>query len=105
MNQLSKELVNAERLSWMKSTAFLLNTSRGQLIHELALADALNAGRIAGAGLDVLATEPPPADHPLLRTRNCLITPHLAWATRAARLRLMKVAVENVRAFLSGRPQ
>ena len=101
----TKELVNAERLSWMKPTAFLLNTSRGQLIHEQALAEALNAGRIAGAGLDVLAAEPPPADHPLLRATNCLITPHLAWATRAARLRLMKVAVENVRAFLSGRPE
>jgi len=101
----TKELVNAERLSWMKPTAFLLNTSRGQLIHEQALAEALNAGRIAGAGLDVLAAEPPPADHPLLRATNCLITPHLAWATRAARLRLMKVAVENVRAFLSGGPQ
>ncbi len=101
----TKELVNAERLSWMKPTAFLVNTSRGQLIHEQALAEALNAGRIAGAGLDVLAAEPPPADHPLLRATNCLITPHLAWATRAARLRLMKVAVENVRAFLSGGPQ
>ena len=101
----TKELVNAKRLSWMKPTAFLLNTSRGQLIHEQALADALNAGRIAGACLDVLAAEPPPADHPLLRAKNCVITPHLAWATRAARLRLMKVAVENVRAFLSGKPQ
>src|SRR6266853_2724555 len=86
----TKEVVNAERLSWMKPTAFLLNTSRGQLIHEQALAEALNAGRIAGAGLDVLAAEPPPADHPLLRATNCLITPHLAWATRAARFRLMK---------------
>jgi len=105
LNVETKELVNVERLSWMKPTAFLLNTSRGQLIEEQALADALNAGIIAGAGLDVLASEPPPAEHPLLRAKNCLITPHLAWATRAARLRLMKVAVENVRAFLSGRPQ
>ncbi len=98
-------LVNAERLSWMKPTAFLLNTGRGPLVDEPALAAALNSGRIAGAGLDVLSVEPPPADNPLLRTKNCLITPHIAWATAAARERLMTVAVENVRAFLAGRPQ
>src|SRR5207245_9369789 len=73
----TKELVNAKRLSWMKPTAFLLNTSRGQLIHEQALADELNAGRIAGAGLDVLAAEPPPAGHPLPRAQDCLSTPLL----------------------------
>ena len=101
----TKELVNAKRLASMKPTAFLLNTSRGQLIDELALADALDSGKIAGAGLDVLSKEPPPQDHPLLRAKNCLITPHLAWATRSARLRLMKIAVENVRAFISGNPQ
>jgi glycerate dehydrogenase len=98
-------LVNARRLSLMKPTAFLLNTSRGPLVDQAALADALNSGRIAGAGLDVLATEPPPADNPLLSARNCIITPHLAWATRAARLRLMNIAVENVRAFLQGQTQ
>ena len=98
-------LVNAQRLALMKPTAFLLNTSRGPLVDEPALADALNSGRIAGAGLDVLSTEPPPADNPLLTAKNCIITPHLAWATRAARSRLMKIAVENVRAFLQGRPQ
>jgi len=101
----TKGLINAERLSWMKPTAFLLNTSRGPLIEEPALADALNAGRLAGAAMDVLSTEPPPATNPLLLARNCLITPHLAWATRAARARLMKIAVENVRAFLSGHPK
>lgn len=101
----TKHLVNAERLSWMKHTAFLLNTSRGPLIDEHALAKALNSDRIAGAGLDVLAEEPPPADNPLLRAKNCLITPHIAWATRAARARLMQVAVANVRAFLQGKPQ
>ena len=89
----------------MKPTAFLLNTSRGQLVDEEALADALNAGRIAGAGLDVLSVEPPPAEHPLIKARNCVVTPHQAWATRAARSRLMHVAVENVRAFLAGKPQ
>jgi len=99
------ELVNAQRLALMKPTAFLLNTSRGPLVDERALADALNSGRIAGAAMDVLSKEPPPADNPLLTAQNCLITPHLAWATRAARSRLMKIAVENVRAFQQGRPQ
>ena len=101
----NKGLVSAERLSWMKPTAFLLNTARGPLIEEQALADALNSGKLAGAGLDVLSEEPPPPDHPLLQARNCIITPHLAWATRAARSRLLNIAVENIRAFLSGRPQ
>jgi glycerate dehydrogenase len=101
----TRELVNAERLSWVKHTAFLINTSRGQLIEESALAESLNSGRIAGAGLDVLSSEPPPADNPLLRAANCYITPHIAWATQAARSRLMAIAVENVRAFLDGRPK
>jgi glycerate dehydrogenase len=100
----TKHLVNAERLSWMRPTAFLLNTSRGPLIDEAALAKALNEGRIAGAGLDVLAVEPPTADNPLLKAKNCFVTPHIAWATRAARSRLMDAVVENVRAFLAGRP-
>ena len=98
----TEHLVNEKRLAWMKPTAFLLNTSRGPLIDESALAKALNEGRIAGAGLDVLAVEPPTADNPLLRAKNCLITPHIAWATRAARSRLMEAVVENVRAYLTG---
>ncbi len=101
----TKNLVNAQRLATMKPTAFLLNTSRGPLVDEAALAEALNEGEIAGAGLDVLSVEPPPADHPLLRAKNCIIIPHNAWATRAARTRLMRIAVENVRAFLAGQPQ
>jgi glycerate dehydrogenase len=101
----TKHLVNFQRLARMKPTAFLINTSRGLLVDEAALAEALNSSRIAGAGLDVLSVEPPPADNPLLAARNCLITPHNAWAMRAARARLMKTAVENVRAFLVGRPQ
>jgi len=101
----TQKLVNAERLGWMKPSAFLLNTSRGPLVDEVALADALNAGRIAGAALDVLSKEPPSAENPLLHARNCLITPHNAWGTRAARLRLMGIAVENVRAFIAGNPQ
>lgn len=101
----TRHLVNATTLGWMKPAAFLINTSRGPLIDEPALADALNAGRLAGAGLDVLSAEPPPAGHPLFTAKNCLITPHLAWATHAARTRLLATAVENVRAFLAGRPQ
>ena len=96
-------LVSAERLGRMKASAYLINTSRGGLIDEAALAEALNAGRIAGAGLDVLAAEPPEPDNPLLTAKNCFITPHHAWASRAARRRLMDAAIENVRAFLAGR--
>jgi glycerate dehydrogenase len=101
----TKGIVNAERLALMKRSAFLINTSRGPLIDEGALAEALNAGLIAGAGLDVLSVEPPPADHPLYRARNCLITPHYAWATKAARQRLMDVSAKNLAAFLAGSPQ
>ncbi len=101
----NKGMVNASRLALMKSTAFLINTSRGPLVEESALADALNSGRIAGAGLDVLTVEPPRPDNPLLKAKNCLITPHISWATRSARARLMKCAVENVRAYLAGEKQ
>jgi glycerate dehydrogenase len=99
----TRNLVNLERLALMKPTALLLNTSRGPLIDEQALADALNAGRIAGAAVDVLSVEPPPAKNPLLRAKNCIVTPHIAWATRAARSRLLQIAVANVRAFLDGK--
>jgi glycerate dehydrogenase len=101
----TRGLVNRERLAQMKPTAFLLNTGRGPLVDETALAEALSSGRIAGAGLDVLSVEPPPMDHPLLRAPHCIITPHIGWATRAARERLMAVAVANVQAFLRGTPQ
>jgi glycerate dehydrogenase len=101
----TKHLINAKRLATMKATAFLLNTSRGPLVDEGALAEALKRGQIAGAGLDVLSEEPPPLNHPLYTAPNCFTTPHIAWATRAARARLMRVAVENVRAFIEGKPQ
>lgn len=100
----TRELVNAERLAMMKPSAFLINTGRGPLIDEAALAEALTRGQIAGAGLDVLSTEPPSADNPLIGAPNCCITPHIAWATRAARTRLLNIAVANVRAFLDGTP-
>lgn len=99
------KLVNAERLALMKASAYLINTGRGPLVDEPALAEALNLGRLAGAGLDVLSEEPPPADHPLLTAKNCWITPHIAWATQAARRRLLDTVVANVRAFLAGTPQ
>ncbi len=101
----TKHLVNPSRLALMKPSAFLINGSRGLLVDEPALASALNAGRLAGAAVDVLSTEPPSPENPLLATRNCIITPHLGWATRAARARLMQIAVANVRAFLEGHPQ
>jgi len=98
-------LINTERLALMKPTAFLLNNSRGPLIVDQDLADALNAGKIAGAAVDVLSVEPPPANNPLLSAKNCLVTPHISWATKEARSRLMGLAVENAKAFLAGKPQ
>jgi glycerate dehydrogenase len=97
-------LVNAKRLAQMKPTAFLINTSRGPLVIERDLAEALRENRIAGAAVDVLATEPPAPDNPLLAAPRCLVTPHLAWATAAARKRLIAIAAENLRAFLAGNP-
>lgn len=96
--------INRKRLQVMKPTAFLINTGRGPLINEDDLAEALAAGSIAAAGLDVLSVEPPPADHPLIAAKNCYITPHIAWATRESRARLMATAVDNVRAFLNNEP-
>lgn len=97
-------LVDTRRLALMRQTAILVNTSRGQLVDNGALAEALTAGRIAGAGLDVLDVEPPPATNPLLTAPNCIITPHIAWYARAARQRLMDTAVGNLRAFQDGKP-
>ncbi len=98
------KLVNSTRLALMKRTAFLINTARGVLVDEQALADALNSNQISGAGLDVLSVEPPTANNPLLTARNCFCTAHIAWATRAARERCLEVVIQNVRAFLEGRP-
>ena len=101
----TSRLVNRERLALMKPTAFLINTSRGGLVDENALSDALNHGQIAGAGLDVLDAEPPAAGNPLFAAKNCYITPHIAWATLESRQRLLDLAVENVAEFLAGRPR
>lgn len=105
LNDRNKEFVNTALLATMKPSALLINTSRGPLIREADLAAALNNNIIAGAGLDVLATEPPAADNPLMTARNCLITPHIAWATIDARKRLMDKVVGNVKAFLNGKPE
>jgi glycerate dehydrogenase len=101
----TERLVNAERLRTMKPSALLINTSRGALIDEQALSDALVQGTLAGAAVDVLTVEPPPADHLLIRAPRCLITPHQAWTSRAARERLLRATVANVEGLISGRPR
>ncbi|MGH2563863.1 MAG: D-2-hydroxyacid dehydrogenase, partial [Ginsengibacter sp.] len=100
----NKYFVNRKLLGVMKPSALLINTSRGDLINEPELAHALDYGLIAGAALDVLSTEPPSENNPLLHAKNCLITPHIAWATYEARCRLMNEVVKNVQAFLDGKP-
>lgn len=102
---LTRGLLSRERLSLMKPTALLLNTARGALIDDQALADALNQGKIAGAGLDALVDEPPSPSNPLLAAKNCIVTPHMAWSTREARARCMRTTVQNLEAFLNGKPQ
>lgn len=97
----TKELVNAARLAAMKPTAILINTGRGPLVNEKDLAEALNEGVIAAAGLDVLSTEPPLLTNPLLTAKNCYITPHIAWATKEARVRLMDIAVGNLKSYIA----
>ncbi|MDR3700554.1 MAG: D-2-hydroxyacid dehydrogenase [Candidatus Sulfopaludibacter sp.] len=101
----TRGMIHAGTLALMRPSAFLINTSRGPLVVDQDLAEALNAGRLAGAGLDVLSIEPPLDTNPLLHARNCLVTPHIAWATREARSRLMEIAVDNVSSFVAGTPR
>jgi glycerate dehydrogenase len=101
----TKGMINKDTLAQMKKTSYIINTSRGPLIVENDLADALNEGRIAGAAMDVLEKEPPEKSCPLLTAKNCYITPHFAWATLASRERLMSIAVENIKSYLAGKPQ
>jgi glycerate dehydrogenase len=98
----TRGIINAASLARMKPSAILINTSRGPLVVDQDLADALNSGRLASAAVDVLSVEPPAADNPLLRARNCIVTPHIAWATKEARTRLLDTAIANLRAFLEG---
>lgn len=104
LNEQSKLMINEKSLALFKPTAYLINTARGGLIDESALANALNSGKIAGAALDVLTSEPPKADNPLIHAKNCIITPHMAWASLEARVRLLHATEENVRAFLQNAP-
>jgi len=100
----TRGMINTASLSRMKSGSFLINTSRGPLVVEQDLADALNQGRLAGAAVDVLSDEPPSFNNPLLHSENCIVTPHIAWATKEARTRLIELAATNLRAFLDGHP-
>lgn len=100
----TRHLINAASIAKMKPSAILINTGRGPLVDEQAVADALNGGRLAAFGADVLSQEPPHGDNPLLSARNCFLTPHIAWATLEARTRLMSTATENVRQFIAGEP-
>ncbi len=104
LTESTRHMVNADRLALMKPSAILINTGRGPLVDDRALADALNGHRIHAAGIDVMTTEPPAADNPLLTARNCFITPHQAWATTEARARLLAIAAGNIRAYLAGKP-
>ncbi|ACH38666.1 hydroxypyruvate reductase, putative [Citrifermentans bemidjiense Bem] len=105
LNDENEGMVNQRTLSLMKPQALLINTSRGGLVVERDLAEALNRGSIAGAAVDVAAREPIPADSPLLLAKNCIVTPHIAWATLAARRRLMAATAANIASFLAGKPQ
>lgn len=98
-------IINKENIGKMKSSAIIINTSRGGAVVEKDLADALNSNLIAGAAVDVLSTEPPKSDNPLVGAKNCIITPHIAWAAHETRSRMLGVAVENVKAYLRGEPQ
>ena len=101
----TRGLIDAERIALMKPGALLINTGRGPLVNEADLAAALHTGRLGGAGLDVLSLEPPEPTNPLLHAPNCVITPHIAWATRSARERLIEAAAANAAAILAGAPQ
>ena len=104
LTETTRHLVNSERLSSMKPSAILINTGRGPLVDDKAVAEALKNGTIAAYGADVLTTEPATADNPLIDVPNCYLTPHIAWATQEARQRLIKICTENVRAYLDGEP-
>lgn len=101
----TEEMINMENISSMKESAIIINTSRGKLVNNSDLAEALNKGLIAGAGLDVLDVEPPTHTNPLLTAKNCIITPHISWATKEARERLLHTAIDNIKSFIDGNPK
>lgn len=105
LTKANNQFVNGSLLSKMKTSAWLINTSRGQLVNEQDLADALNKGQLGAAALDVLSSEPPPVTNPLLRARNCIITPHTAWMSLEARTRILRVTIQNIEAYFKGKPQ
>lgn len=100
----TKDIINKNTLSKMKDGVMIINTSRGPLVVEQDLCDALNSGKVAGAAVDVVSAEPIAASNPLLKAKNCIITPHIAWAPKESRTRLMKIAVENLAAYAAGKP-
>ena len=104
LNASTQHLINSKRLSLMKPSAYLINTARGGLIDEVALAEALAQGKLAGAGLDVLSREPPLPDNPLISAPNCIISPHLSWASQTTRQKLIDIVANNIKALLSGTP-
>jgi glycerate dehydrogenase len=98
------QFINRSLLGLLKPTAWIINTSRGQLINEIDLAEALNTGQLAGAALDVLSAEPPPDSNPLLTAKNCIVTPHTAWMSREARERILNITLQNIHGFIHGAP-
>ena len=97
-------IINKENIAKMKDGVIIINNSRGQMVVEQDLADALNSGKVAAAGLDVVSTEPIRGDNPLLKAKNCILTPHISWAPKESRQRIMDCTVDNVRAYLAGKP-
>ncbi|MFL1011918.1 D-2-hydroxyacid dehydrogenase [Flavisericum labens] len=101
----TENIINENNISKMKDGAMLINTSRGPLINEIDLTTALNSGKLSGAAIDVISSEPMKENNPLLKAKNCIITPHIAWAPKEARMRLMQTTIENLKAFLNGNPK